>query len=349
MKNQVRILVTGAGALLGQGILRCLNSSQNDYYIITADPDIKSSGHALGNKAYRIPLAKSDNYLDAIERIFSKEKLDIVLLGTDVELPIFSLHQDYLQGKYDLKIVISPANIIRIANNKWLTAEFLRKHNFPYPLSTLTADEEGIENLIKFDSYPYIAKPVDGARSKGLKIIENKSQLQKLTTYTNNLVVQEMIGDEEGEFTTGCTVLNGKCVAVVSLVRELRDGNTWRAYRKDNSPYDNTIAKIAETLGCEGPVNFQYRIRNGEPVIFEINCRFSGTTPLRLIYGFNEVEAIVEFYVNNTSVIPPKLKTGTILRTFSDVLIGNEDLENFDRDGVLVGLKSTYVPFKITK
>lgn len=211
----------------------------------------------------------------------------------------------------------------------------------------MTSDLKGIEQLKKFNKYPYIAKPVDGARSMGLEIINDENALLHLTTYPNNLVVQEMIGDEEGEFTTGCTVLNGKCVAVVSLVRELRDGNTWRAYRTGDSPYDKIIAQIAEKLGCEGPVNFQYRIRNGEPVIFEINCRFSGTTPLRLIYGFNEVEAVVEFYVNKTTVAQPKLKTGTVLRTFSDILIENEELDKFDQDGVIEDLKSTYIPFKI--
>jgi carbamoyl-phosphate synthase large subunit len=349
LKDQIRVLVTGAGALLGQGMLRCLNASKNNYYIVTADPENKSTGHALGHKGYRIPMAKDDSFLDSIENILTAENIDIVLVGTDVELPILSTHQHHLEEKHNLKIVISPAHIIKIANNKWLTAEYLRENNYPYPLSSLTTDKEGVKNLINFNSYPYIAKPVDGARSMGLEIIKDEAALKYLTTYKNNLVVQEMIGDEEGEFTTGCTVLNGKCEAVVSLVRELRDGNTWRAYRTGDSPYDKTIAAIAESLGCEGPVNFQYRIRNGEPVIFEINCRFSGTTPLRLIYGFNEVEAIVEFYVNNTIVAQPQLKTGTVLRTFSDILIENEELEKFDKNGVIEDLKSTYIPFKITK
>ena len=346
MEQETRVLVTGAGALLGQGMLRCLNASQHNYHIITADPENKSTGHALGHTAYRIPMAKDPAYISQIEKIIVAERVDVILVGTDVELPILSAHQKAIESKHKVKIVISPEHIVDIANDKWKTAEFLRKNNFPYPQSSLTTDAAGIASLKKLNKYPYIAKPVDGARSMGLEIIRSEAELDHLTTYKNNLVVQEMIGDEEGEFTTGCTVLNGKCVAVVSLTRELRDGNTWRAYRTGNSPYDTTIATIAEKLGCEGPVNFQYRIRSGEPVIFEINCRFSGTTPLRLIYGFNEVEAVIEYYLRGKIVEKPTLKTGTGLRTFSDILISNEELDTFDRQGKIDNLSVEYIPFK---
>lgn len=107
MKDQIRILVTGAGALLGQGMLRCLNASNNNYYIVTADPENKSTGHALGNKAYRIPLARDSAYLKEIESILSQENIDVVLVGTDVELPILSKYQNQLEEKHSLKIVIS--------------------------------------------------------------------------------------------------------------------------------------------------------------------------------------------------------------------------------------------------
>lgn len=340
------ILVTGAGALLGQGILRSLNYSQNKYNIISADPDVRSTGHALANKSYVIPLATEDQYLQRICEIIEKENIHILLIGTDVELPLFAKEKEFLENKYKVKVVVSNEEAITIANNKWLTAEFLRKNGFPFPYSALTSEKEQIQKLKGNASYPYIAKPVDGARSKGLKIINNDSELEEVCSYTNNLVVQEKIGEEEGEFTTGCIVVEGKCVAVVSLIRDLRDGNTWRAYRYGNSPYDDIIADIAEKLGVEGPANFQYRIRNGQPIVFEVNCRFSGTTPLRLMYGFNEVEALVEYYLEQKPVQKPQLKEGTILRTFSDVFVPNEDLDKFRKEGVTDSYNAKFYSFQ---
>lgn len=341
-----KILVTGAGALLGQGMLRCLQHSNQKYRVITADPDVYATGHALADVSYVIPMVSASNYMIELEQILKKEDVDIILIGTDVELPILAEHQSRLEETYNLKVVVSNSKVIEIANDKWLTAEFLRKNNFPYPQSALTTDKDGMDKLAKLGDYPYIAKPKDGARSKGLEIIRNQEQLEHLMTYPNKLVVQEMIGEEEGEFTTGCVVVDGSCKAVVSLTRDLRDGNTWRAKRDGDSPYDAQIATIAEKLGAEGPVNFQYRIRNGEPVIFEINCRFSGTTPLRMIFGFNEVEALLAYYLDATPIESPDLKSGTVLRTFSDIFVSNERIEEFKSSGSTSTFENTYIPFK---
>lgn len=341
-----RILVTGAGALLGQGILRCLENSSSDYYIITADPDYRAQGHSLGHKAYTIPMANDPGYLNSIEDIIGAERVDVLLIGTDVELPIFAQNKKRLEDTYQLKVIVSSLDVIEIANNKWLTAQFLQENGFPYPMSALTTDKGAIEELRSSRPFPFIAKPVDGARSKGIKIIENEIDLLEVCSYPNNLVVQEMIGEEEGEFTTGCMVVDGKCKAIVSLKRDLRDGNTYRAYRDGDNPYDAIISRIAERLGVEGPANFQYRIKNGEPIVFEINGRFSGTTPLRYMFGFNEVEALLNHIFEIEEMNQPILRNGAVFRTWSDIFVEQSELDELKEKGVLEGYSSQYYPFK---
>ena len=194
-----RILVTGAGALLGQGILRCLKFSKKNYYIVTADPDVHSTGHALADKSYIIPFANKNTYLEEVKKIIKEEKIELVLIGTDVELPIFAESCKIIEKECNCKIVISPKSVIEIANDKWLTAEFLRKNNYPYPKSALTSDKEGVKRLVREAGFPFIAKPVDGARSKGLKTIKNSEDLDYVLSYPNNLVVQEKISEDKGE------------------------------------------------------------------------------------------------------------------------------------------------------
>lgn len=340
-----RILVTGAGALLGQGIIRSLRFSNLDTYIITGDPDWRASGHCLGNKSLLLPMAKDPNYIQIIERIIYQEKVDLILIGTDVELKVFAKNQQYLENMFGVKIIVSPLNVIEIADNKWETAEFLRKNNFPYPFSAMTYDKKNIEKLRSEFNYPFIAKPVDGARSFGVTKINNNEELDKITSYSNNFVVQEYLSDEDGEFTSGCIVVKGECRSVVTLRRELKDGNTYRAYRDLDYPYDGEIVKIAEKLGTEGPINFQFRIRKGEPVVFEINGRFSGTTPLRFMFGFNEVEALVKYYLYDNEIIQPALRTGIVLRTTSDIFVENHVLEKLKNTGESENCSFTQYPF----
>ena len=340
-----RILVTGAGALLGQGILRSLNISNNQYYIITADPDYRAQGHSLGDKACLIPMAADPGYMSAVEELLRKEKIDVVFIGTDTELPLFAEHKNRLEEEYKVKVIVSSTAVVSIANDKWLTAKFLKENGFPYPESALTTDPKAIEELRQKCSYPFIAKPVDGARSKGIKIIQNNKDLEEVCSYPNNLVVQEMIGEEEGEFTAGCMVLDGKCRAIVSLRRDLRDGNTYRAYRDGENPYDAIICSIAEKLGVDGPANFQYRIKGGKPIVFEINGRFSGTTPLRYMFGFNEVEALLNHIFGVEEMKQPKLRDGAVFRTWSDIFVEPGQLKELKENKELEGYKSEYYPF----
>lgn len=340
-----RILVTGAGALLGQGILRSLNISDKKYYIVTADPDYRAQGHSLGDKACFIPMAADPAYLKAVEELIQKEEIEVVFIGTDTELPLFAANKEHLEAQYDVKVIVSDTRVVSIANDKWLTAQFLKENGFPYPVSALTTDKEAIKELRQRCPFPYIAKPVDGARSKGIKIIKNDEDLQQVCSYRNNLVVQEMIGEEEGEYTAGCMVLDGKCRAIVSLKRDLRDGNTYRAYREGDNPYDALICSIAERLGVEGPSNFQYRIKDGKPIVFEINGRFSGTTPLRYMFGFNEVEALLDHMFGVKEMTQPKLRDGAVFRTWSDIFVEPAQLKELKERGELEGYRSQYYPF----
>jgi carbamoyl-phosphate synthase large subunit len=328
MKN---ILVTGAGAVLGQGILRCLQEDRESIFIHTCDPDWRSSGHWLGDKAHKIPMAKDENYISTLEEIIKAEKIDLIFIGTDSELPLFSIEKSRLENLYNIKIIISSNRVIQIANDKWLTAKFLQENGFPYPKSFMTSDIAGIKQLVAESSYPYFAKPIDGARSLGIKVIYTERDLLDLTTYENNLVVQEFLPDTEGEFTSGCIVFHGVCKAVVTLKRDLRDGNTYRAYYNNSySQYDEFISEVACKLGVEGPCNFQFRIKNGLPVIFEINSRFSGTTPLRYFFGFNEVHEILYFILYAKEISKPSLKEGMVMRVWSDLFIDNVESTRFE-------------------
>ena len=149
MKN---ILVTGAGALLGQGILRSLQGIGSDFYIHTADPDYRSTGHWLGNKAHIIKFANDPEYLTSVEKILYAEIIDIVLIGTDTELPIFALNKVMLEQKYSLKILVSNSTVIEIANDKYLTANSLKNNGFIVRHS-IEVENDGLDyGLLKFFS-----------------------------------------------------------------------------------------------------------------------------------------------------------------------------------------------------
>lgn len=345
MKN---ILVTGAGALLGQGILRLLQTSNFEKKIYTADPDPRSSGHLLGDYALTVPKASDENYISELKKTVSDYKIDVILVGTDTELVKLAEVQNDFFNQLGCRIIVSPSRVITISNDKFLTAEFLRENNFPYPDSAMAVSYDNLSHIVEKHGYPLFAKPKDGARSLGLVKIENQADLEKIIHPETNMVVQQFLPAEGGEYTSGCIVLNGKCKSIVTLRRDLRDGNTYRTYRDaDTSKYDDIIITIAERLDPEGPVNFQFRIDDGKPVIFEINGRFSGTTPLRSFYGFNEVEAILKYYLFNKDFSQPQLRDGVVLRAWSDVFVENVYLQKLTDSKEYANPHAEFFDFKL--
>lgn len=342
------ILVTGAGALLGQGILRLLNASDFPKKIYTADPDPRSTGHWLGDCALIIPKASNANYVDEIKKIVSDYKIDALLVGTDVELSKFAEVKDHFLRDYNCKVIVSNKEVITIANDKFLTAKFLEKNGFPYPKSVMANNKENLLKLKDEVGFPLFAKPIDGARSIGLMKINNLDELLAIYDENSNLVVQQFLSEDFGEFTSGCVVVGGKCKAITTLRRDLRDGNTYRAYRDlASSNYDETIKRIAEKLNPDGPVNFQFRIHNEKPIIFEINGRFSGTTPLRYFFGFNEVEALLKYYLFGEEIKEPELRNGIVLRTWSDIFVEEKDFNALKNNKTLEDPKASFYPFNL--
>lgn len=342
------ILVTGAGALLGQGILRLLQVADFPKKIYTADPDIRSTGHWLGDYALTIPKVNDPGYIDAIKNLITEYQIDAILVGTDVELPLLAKHKDAFLRDYNCRVIVSNEKVVAIANDKFLTAAFLEQNGFPFPYSVMANDKQKLVEIGEKLGFPLFAKPFDGARSLGIRKIENHQELMEIYDPQSNLVVQQFLSEEEGEFTSGCVVVGGKCKAIVSMRRDLRDGNTYRAYiDSETSKYDSYIRPIAEKLNPDGPVNFQFRILNGKPVIFEINGRFSGTTPLRHFFGFNEVEAVLKYYLFGQEIAAPELKNGIVLRTWSDLFIESSDFDAFKKDGFLESPQSTFYNFSL--
>src|SRR5687768_5685102 len=119
MKREIKVLVTGAGALLGQGILRALQASSLNARLIAADPSPLSAGLYWADAAHLIPMATEPGYLEAIETILTKEAPDALLIGTDVELGIFAAHRERLEREYQTHIVVSSPETVAIADDKW--------------------------------------------------------------------------------------------------------------------------------------------------------------------------------------------------------------------------------------
>lgn len=328
----VKVFVTGAGAVLGQGIIKSLRLAAQPYHILAADPDPRAVGLYWADTACLIPLATAVDYLDRVTDLLEREKPDVLLVGTDVELMVFAQNKTALETAYGVKVVVSPPDVIKIADDKWLTCQFLANNGFPYPQSALP---EGSEALLTRCDFPLIVKPRVGARSVGVHLVHNEYELAMALQQVENPIIQENVASAVAEYTSGVVMANGRVQAIVTMRRDLRDGNTYRAYVEPDSAYDSVLCTIAEKLGGDGPLNFQFRVADGVPKIFEINARFSGTTPFRAYAGFNEVDAVVRRVLWGEPVAATVVKPVIILRYWDEIIIDASQMITLTTNGVL--------------
>ncbi|MBL8678060.1 MAG: ATP-grasp domain-containing protein [Myxococcales bacterium] len=314
----MKVLVTGAGALLGQGIIRSLLESSLAPTVIAADPSPLAAGLYWTPYRYQIPMATDEHYLARIEALLDRERPDAVMVGTDVELLVFAEHRERLERAYKTHVIVSDPRVVKIADDKFLTYEFFAQNGFDAPASALPGGEEA---LIERVGFPLIVKPRVGARSVGVHKVHDREELARAIASVHNPVIQECVATDRDEYTAGVLCFDGTCDATIVMRRDLRDGNTYRAYVDRYPELNAMVRRMAEALRPHGPANFQFRLDDGRVKVFEINGRFSGTTPLRMRAGFNEVEMVLRRVVLGEPITQPLVQPMTILRYWTEVVV----------------------------
>ncbi|MCF3641812.1 ATP-grasp domain-containing protein [Rhizobium sp. TRM95111] len=319
----MKVLVTGAGALLGQGIIRALRRSTLNATIVAADPSPLSAGLYWADRAHLLPMARDGRYLDRLRDLIAVERPDVVIPGTDVELKTLAVNRAAIEKDLETHVIISAPDVIDVADDKWLTATFLGQKGLDPVPSCLPGDEE---RLIDEVGFPLIVKPRVGARSIGFRKIHDLKTLREAIDDDPGVVIQKCIGSDDTEYTAGTLTFDGVCRASIVMRRDLRDGNTYRAFTQPYGVLNRFVEKAAVALGAYGPANFQFRLDAGVPRIFEINGRFSGTTAIRLHAGFNEVEMCLRHVVFGEPVVQPELEPVTILRHWSETVVRDDNI-----------------------
>ena len=322
----IRILVTGVGSLLGQGILKSIQASAFECKVIGADYFPSAVGLYWVDKGYILPdILKTDikdsEWIDALIKIINQENIDLVFPGLDFEIPILAKNKSAIEKKTGAIVIVSSQEVVKIGNDKWETVNYLKNNGFNFPNSSLP---ETLESFIKANPYPLIVKPRFGHTSENVFLVNNKKELNEALETCDKPIIQEYLQDPEQEYTCGTTFINNEILTWISLRRTLKNGNTHQAFCERTDKIDTYIKELTLSLKPYGPINFQLRVTERGPVVFEINPRFSGTTPIRALFGINEVEALVQKLIGAVNVIKHEEKEGVVIRYFENQYISLE-------------------------
>ncbi len=325
MKGRINIAVTGTGSLIGQAVIKSVQRSDLKEQVKFMGFDYFSNtvGSFWCSRNYLLPdilkagVSEQDWLNVLIDRIIGNA-VKLLFVGVDFELPLIAKYRSYIEEQTGVIVLVSSEEVISIANDKYLTSQFLKKHKLPHPESFLPGSVS--YSALK---YPVIVKPRKGARSVGVSTVTSQEQLIVAIRNLKEPVIQECVGTEETEFTCGVICLNGELKQPIVLRRSLKGGNTYLSYYKRDFPQIITeyLNEVTRHLRPFGPCNYQLRLdHNGTPKIFEINARHSGTTYIRSLFGYKEVEYIINFLMFNKEM-QFNLREGTVVRYYEEFFV----------------------------
>ncbi len=155
--------------------------------------------------------------------------------------------------------------------------------------------QQGFQDLIppmgEAMRFPAVVKPARGVWGRGAHIVTSAQDLQRVLAQTDPgaHVVQSLIPGAI-EYGTHLLCQDGKVLFdltfenLMAKPNLIRGQDHWPLQRRQvATPHLDRFAQIVAALNFTGPCNFDYKIREGRPQIFEINPRCGGS----LMYGFN--------------------------------------------------------------
>ena len=343
------VTAVGAGGV-GEQILKALglaNGRTSAYRLFGAD---MGAPHKQGDgwEPISLPAASDERYLREILLACKLRNVRVLFPGSEQELVVIAKNAS-LFADAGVLLPINSLRLIRLCMDKFALGAKLEQLGFRVPKSV---EIGAIADLDRVTFFPVVVKPNSGGRgSANVFIAQDIHELKALASFLHledsekSFVVQEYVGSRDTEYSISVLHdLDGVRIDSIAVKRDLRRTLSVRTVVPNRTragelgselvvssgvsqgvvgkfpEITRQAEEIADALGSEGPMNLQGRLVDGALYVFEINPRYSGTTSLRSLCGFNEPDLMIRHHhygeaISRDNDWPEKLVVRSLLET----------------------------------
>lgn len=317
----LRIAITSVGSLVGQNILDALEGRRAGVETVGINSTAEAAANFRCDRAHLAPpAADRAAYALRLAQILNDERPDLVLPGRDDDVVALA---DLKAAEPALRsaLPVGPPELARVLDDKWASGEYARRHGLPYVDTVPIGDAAGVDQLVRRCGYPLIAKPRRGNGSRGVRIVFDDAQRQRLSRDDEYLLQpyleaepdlpawRNLVADGVPLFHApvlqqlacqGVIAPDGAVRGLICTVVELVMGRCERTCVTDDAGVHAVARGYVEALagdGWVGAINLQgRRDAAGRFNVYELNGRFTGATTARIRLGFDELGLLVEAF-----------------------------------------------------
>lgn len=311
----VRIAVSGVAGASGYGILKCAdlinNDSNSNYRVETYPLDVKneSVGLFMGTQPGSV-LPKPEWDIQAWVDFVEKHKIDLLIPGADRDLLPFA------QNRESLRAVVSDPRVIEIADDKLKTALYLNDE-----LNLNVPDFTHPENANDWNIFPCVVKPRVDAASRGFRICQDREEMNFYLKHTKDPIIQEYVRGDEYTCNVFCD-RDGIPKAKLVMLRKDYSGIAIQARPVVRETIDEMMDVIGRDLKPMGTLSVQLKMPFDTPYPFEINARMSGSSIVRALAGYNDLDLMIRHYLFGEDIVQPEIDySQTYFRWYSTLSV----------------------------
>jgi len=165
-----RILTTASGGPAGINFVKSLRLAPEKMFIVGTEANEFYLYTAITDEKYLIPRANEPAYIDKINEIICKEKIDFLHAQPDAEVEVISENRE----KIEAETFLPSKKAVKACQDKLESAKIWKKNDVPVPRTIGIQSEQDIEKALEQLGSPIWIRARHGAGGKGSTPAESK-------------------------------------------------------------------------------------------------------------------------------------------------------------------------------
>jgi len=161
--KKIKVIVTGAGGAASLGFCRSLNDADTNYEIIGVDCNKYHLNLAEVDHKYLVPKVNEPDYIEVLNHIIKKHKIDFLHSQPDVEIEFLSNYREDIKTKTNFPSKES----VLICVDKWKSYNKWKSAGIKVPNTLFIQNKEDLSNAFKYLGERIWIRDIKGAGGKG--------------------------------------------------------------------------------------------------------------------------------------------------------------------------------------